>query len=544
MAPAEGERDRAAPALVGKPAEAAIAVHLQGAAEPGKVGRRPGRLAVAGIDIGHGRRPMSERGTVVGRVAPEPALARAAEAALQGGQRRVVGEHPGMPDHMVEEEIAQRPQPPAGLADPVAQGGAVELDALPGEDLALPVERDAVAVLGHQHLDQQRLSGQATGDDARRRRLLVNALLTAPPGVAGADGHQPPELGGPDVEPFSFVLADAAHLLAAARAATVGKVQHLLDPLEVCRPRLRRRSERGLWSPGGVLSLLAGGGADGAPLRAKASCPGSTRSALWPKRARRRSWMICSSAAMRASAAASEARSCATSSAVSPLLLARSSGTPESSPTCPRRTKRKQHAAASRCRRSPLPLHRPPFQALQQQGSLCGRQRDGSGRRHGPGEMPMLEPSHEQAERDPVMPERLERPTPAAPEEVDRAVERIGAKRLLPQCSKPIHSSPQISNAAGQVNARAGRWPDHGARTADSTRRSAASSTSRPIRPVAPQGKATSISPVPRSLASARTAGAAAGSGSAIAGGATGTAANAGTGLAPSSPLRICRRQV
>src|SRR3954453_3479097 len=235
MAPAEGERDRAAPALVGKPAEAAIAVHLQGAAEPGQVGRRPGRLAVAGIDIGHGRRPMSERGTVVGRVAPEPALARSAEAALQGGQWRVIGEHPGMPDHMVEDEIAQRPQPLAGLADPVAQGGAVELDALPGEDLALPVERDAVAVLGHQHLDQQRLSGQAAGDDARRRRLLVNALLTAPAGIAGPDGHQHPELGRHDVEPLAPVLADPPHLLVATWAMAVGKVQHLLDPLQVRR---------------------------------------------------------------------------------------------------------------------------------------------------------------------------------------------------------------------------------------------------------------------------------------------------------------------
>lgn len=53
-----------------------------------------------------------------------------------------------MPDHMGEDEVAQRPQPPAGLADPVAQGGAVKLNALPGQDLALPVERDAAAVVG------------------------------------------------------------------------------------------------------------------------------------------------------------------------------------------------------------------------------------------------------------------------------------------------------------------------------------------------------------------------------------------------------------
>src|SRR5919107_1841173 len=64
---------------------------------------------------------------------------------------------------------------------------------------------------------------------------MHTGLIAAPAGVAGPDGHQHPELGGHDVEPFSFVLADAPHLLAAARTATVGKVQHLLDPLEVCR---------------------------------------------------------------------------------------------------------------------------------------------------------------------------------------------------------------------------------------------------------------------------------------------------------------------
>jgi hypothetical protein len=140
-----------------------------------------------------------------------------------------------MLDHMVEEEVAQRPQPPAGLADPVAQGGTVELDALPGQDLALSVERDTVAVLGHQHLHQQRLGGQATGDNARWRRLLVDALVAAVAGIAGSDRHQHPKLRWYDIEPLGFVLADPPHLLAAARAVAVGEVQHLLDPLQVRR---------------------------------------------------------------------------------------------------------------------------------------------------------------------------------------------------------------------------------------------------------------------------------------------------------------------
>jgi hypothetical protein len=97
------------------------------------------------------------------------------------------------------------------------------------------MERDAVAVLGHQHLRQQRLDGQAAGDDARRRRQLVHPVLAPPAGIARPDGHQHPELGGHDIEPFSPVLAYPPHFLAAARAAPVGKVQHLLDAFEMDR---------------------------------------------------------------------------------------------------------------------------------------------------------------------------------------------------------------------------------------------------------------------------------------------------------------------
>src|SRR4051795_10403912 len=134
--------------------------------------------------------------------------------------------------------------------------------------------------------------------------------------------------------------------------------------------------------------------------------------------------------------------------------------------------------------------------------------------------MPMLEPSHEKAERNPVMPERLERPTPTAPEKVDRTVERIGAERLLRQRGQPVHPGPHVGHTAGQVDPRARRRPDHRACTADSTRRSAALFTSRPTRTVAPQGRATSIRPGSWVLASdGASGGAATGSGSAIAGG-------------------------
>ena len=50
---------------------------------------------------------------------------------------------------MPAQEAPQRLQPPVGPAHPVAQGRAVELDALPGEDLGLPVKRQVIGVLGH-----------------------------------------------------------------------------------------------------------------------------------------------------------------------------------------------------------------------------------------------------------------------------------------------------------------------------------------------------------------------------------------------------------
>ena len=197
------------------------------------------------------------------------------------------------------------------------------------------------------------------------------------------------------------VLADPPHLLAATWAMAVGEVQHLLDPLQV------RRQLAAVAAPLGMRLAAARGwvvvarrrwsgwrrresqgqlpGVDALGALAEAGPAQVVDDLLQRRDARLSRGERGAQLALRRRLA-------------SPLLLTRSSGTPELSPTCPRRAKRKQHAAASRCRRSPLPLRGPPFQALQQQGRLRGRQRDGSGRCHGPGEVPVLEPSHEKAE--------------------------------------------------------------------------------------------------------------------------------------------------
>src|SRR5262249_23882353 len=67
---------------------------------------------------------------------------------VEYGNRRVVGEQRLRSEDMVGEPRLQRLQPPGGAANPVGERRAVQLDTMPGEDLALPVERKVIAVFG------------------------------------------------------------------------------------------------------------------------------------------------------------------------------------------------------------------------------------------------------------------------------------------------------------------------------------------------------------------------------------------------------------
>jgi hypothetical protein len=69
---------------------------------------------------------------------------------------------------MRREPGLQRLQPPAGAADPVGKGRAVDLDALPGKDLALPVQRQMIAVFGDQDMGEKTGTGEALGDRTLR----------------------------------------------------------------------------------------------------------------------------------------------------------------------------------------------------------------------------------------------------------------------------------------------------------------------------------------------------------------------------------------
>src|SRR6202051_501016 len=122
----------------------------------------------------------------------------------------------------------QRFQPPAGAADPVRQGRAVDLDAVPGEDLALPVKRKVIAVLGDQDMSEKTGTGEALGD----RTLRGGRLMNSPAGPAAiarpadADDSKPRRHM---IEHLADSLADHMPLPAAAGARLMLEIEpHVL----------------------------------------------------------------------------------------------------------------------------------------------------------------------------------------------------------------------------------------------------------------------------------------------------------------------------
>src|SRR5271166_5169306 len=113
--------------------------------------------------------------------------------------------------------LVQGFQPPAGAADPARQRRAREIDAVPGEDLRLTIERRVIAVLGDQHLREQRWRRHAAGDWALRGRRLSDRPAGAT-SVFWTGDAQDAKLRGNPVQHLAHALADGVERAAAARA--------------------------------------------------------------------------------------------------------------------------------------------------------------------------------------------------------------------------------------------------------------------------------------------------------------------------------------
>ena len=147
------------------------------------------------------------------------------------------------------------PEQEARPPDPVGERRAVQREALPREDLRLPVERKMVGVFGHEHLCDGRIRWQPALDQARWCRRLKDDVLAGAAGVFGPTNDQNAELRRHDVEALGDVLTDPVERARTAGARPALHVDDALDPRQMGRqstpvgsalgnsrsPRVRRR---------------------------------------------------------------------------------------------------------------------------------------------------------------------------------------------------------------------------------------------------------------------------------------------------------------
>jgi hypothetical protein len=151
--------------------------------------------------------------------------------------------------HAGTNRVAQRHQGGGAGPDPVGQGRHVELDALAGVDLALPVERQVRAVFAEQHVGEQLRAGASARDRMRRGRRLRDArALPARPLLAHGLDHLP--LRRHALRRLGDVLAELPEPTAAARARRGRRLdaalaRQRLRQRPACRLASRRRGSRG-----------------------------------------------------------------------------------------------------------------------------------------------------------------------------------------------------------------------------------------------------------------------------------------------------------
>jgi len=215
-------------AAVTQPLEAGIAVNLNDAFESRKMSSRTLGSAVRTVEVDGRRRIGSIPGPVIAGVDPEPTGLGAAATGIKHRDRRVVGEHRLRGEDVLGEACLQRLQPPDRAANPIGEGRAIQLDTVPGEDLALPIKRKVIAVFGDQDMGKKAGSGHAFGDRPIRGRGLVNgaagpAAISRP---VDADDTKP---GRHMIEHLADGLADPVQFAAAAGTGPLSEIDpHLL----------------------------------------------------------------------------------------------------------------------------------------------------------------------------------------------------------------------------------------------------------------------------------------------------------------------------
>lgn len=213
----------------------AVTIDLEDALEAGKMAEQALGFAVGCIDIGDPWRIEPTPGPVVGGIGPKLAGLGAPSTGIEHRHRRLIGEQLGPRAKHREKALMQRAQMEGGMPNPVRQCRSVEMDALAGIDLGMPLEWQMIGIFGHQNLGDGCLRRQSALDQPGRSVGLPDAVFTNAAGVFGTPGDGNAELRRHHVQPRALVLADPVQLALAAGAGLIVDVDDDLDPRQMRR---------------------------------------------------------------------------------------------------------------------------------------------------------------------------------------------------------------------------------------------------------------------------------------------------------------------
>ena len=126
--------------------------------------------------------PGTGPGPFVADIGPKPGRLGFAGTRSQQLYRRVVGKESLSLLNIVPNGRGQTLKQRGGFANPVGQGGAIQINAIAIVYLTLPVQRQVIAIFGNQHMSQKSRTRTAPLDGPPRQGGLMECL------TAGA-GH-------------------------------------------------------------------------------------------------------------------------------------------------------------------------------------------------------------------------------------------------------------------------------------------------------------------------------------------------------------------
>ena len=237
MRPAEGERNGVAGRFCGKLLVGGVAVALHDAAIAIEQLQGMDRAAAGRVGKSDGRRIGPTPGSIIAGDRPKVALLDATAAGIEHRRFSLVDRDLAGGENEFAQAPIKRSDLRGRIADPKREDRSLDVDALGGQHLGLPIERQMPGVFGDQHRGHHRLGREPAFDQPFGGRRLDHRLLAGSAGVFGTVRHDRPELRRDHVEPLRGFFADLMHGRPAAGAVFVFGLDRHMNPRQMGRKR-------------------------------------------------------------------------------------------------------------------------------------------------------------------------------------------------------------------------------------------------------------------------------------------------------------------